>query len=573
MNSEHITIRILDNLKQEMIKDGLITEEQLKTAEKEAALRDEGVGSILIEKRFITSEKILNFIEERLHIPYVKLEDYEIDKNVIKLIPVAIARNYKVIPLFEIENVLTVAMADPLNIISLDRIINETKHPVEAVISSEASILSAIEQCYGLEEAKEYMAKELTQLIEEGERTGGVSAKEITERISNEIELEGTSIVRLVNGYIIRAVLEGASDIHFEPKKDSMRVRFRIDGFLHDRDRLPAKLISPITSRIKVVSALDISKKLIPQNGRISFVTSGKNIDIRTSTHPTLYGENIVLRILKKTHILLSLHELGFSDEDLNIFKRAILAPNGMILATGPTGSGKTTTIYSAINAIDKSDKNIMTIEDPIEYEIEGTIQSQVNNKAGIMFANALRSILRQDPDVIYVGEIRDTETAEVAVSAALTGHLVFSTLHTRGAVGTIARLLDLGIKPWSIASALNCVFTQRLVRKICKKCIKEYQPDEDIAEEFGFSSGAKFYKGEGCESCNNIGYKGRVGIFEILVVNHDIRRLVSKGASEMELMESAKAQGMKTLFEDGMMKVMKGITTLDELRRVALEA
>ncbi|MFZ3091016.1 MAG: ATPase, T2SS/T4P/T4SS family [Nitrospirota bacterium] len=573
MNSEHITIRILDNLKQEMIKDGLITEEQLKTAEKEAALRDEGVGSILIEKRFITSEKILNFIEERLHIPYVKLEDYEIDKNAIKLIPVAIARNYKVIPLFEIENVLTVAMADPLNIISLDRIINETKHPVEAVISSEASILSAIEQCYGLEEAKEYMAKELTQFIEEGERTGGVSAKEVTERISNKIELEGRSIVRLVNGYIIRAVLEGASDIHFEPKKDSMRVRFRIDGFLHDRDRLPVKLISTITSRIKVVSALDISKKLIPQNGRISFVCSGKNIDIRTSTHPTLYGENIVLRILKKTHILLSLHELGFSDEDLNIFKRAILAPNGMILATGPTGSGKTTTIYSAINAIDKSDKNIMTIEDPIEYEIEGTIQSQVNNKAGIMFANALRSILRQDPDVIYVGEIRDTETAEVAVSAALTGHLVFSTLHTRGAVGTIARLLDLGIKPWSIASALNCVFTQRLVRKICKKCIKEYQPDEDIAEEFGFSSGAKFYMGEGCESCNNIGYKGRVGIFEILVVNHDIRRLVSKGASEMELMESAKAQGMKTLFEDGMMKVMKGITTLDELRRVALEA
>jgi type IV pilus assembly protein PilB len=510
-----------------------------------------------------------------MHIPYVSIGNYTIDREVLDLIPEKIARRYKIIPLFKIEDVLTVAMSDPLDIISIDDISRVAGCKVEAVISSNESINVAINQWYGIGNARTELIEQLAEEFKETEREEeekGQYAKEITE-IRLKKEAAEPPIVKLVNSYIAQAILEDASDIHLEPKKDALVVRFRIDGFLYTRHRLPIKLVNRITSRIKIMSGLDITKRRIPQDGRMGLIVRDRSIDIRTSIFPTMYGENIVLRILDKTKGVPTLSELSLSDEDLKTFKKAIKATKGIILATGPTGSGKTTTIYSFINALNKEDKNIMTIEDPIEYEIDGIVQSNIDPKAGVTFANAIRSILRQDPDIIYVGEIRDIETAEIAVRAALTGHLVLSTLHTNDAVGAITRLIDIGVETGLIGSVLNCSFAQRLVRKICPRCKEEYQPDESLLKSLELSLDTKFFKGEGCEVCAGIGYRGRIGIFEIVVINRDISGLIAKKASEDEIKEVARRQGMKTLFENGLLKAKEGITALEEVMRVTGEA
>jgi type II secretory ATPase GspE/PulE/Tfp pilus assembly ATPase PilB-like protein len=383
-------------------------------------------------------------------------------------------------------------------------------------------------------------------------------------------EADEAPVIKIVNSYIIQAMLEGASDIHMEPKRDYMAVRFRIDGVLYLRHQIPNKLTAPITARLKIISGLDISKKRIPQDGRVSVVIRDRKIDLRTSVFPAMHGENVVLRILDRSAGPPTLSELGFSEKDLNTFKIMLGATKGIILASGPTVSGKTTTIYSVINTLNTEDKNVMTIEDPIEYEIEGIVQSQVN--PGVTFANSLRSILRQDPDIIYVGEIRDQETAEIAVRSALTGHLVLSTIHTNDAVGTITRLSDIGIEAGLIASVLNCSFAQRLVRKNCPRCITEYKPDEKLLKSFELSSEIKYQKGTGCDFCSGIGYRGRLGLFEILVVNKDMRKLIAGKAYEEEIMKAARKQGLKTLLEDGLLKATNGITTLEEIIRVTRE-
>ena len=564
-----INIRMLDRLKQALVNEGVITKEKLKIAEATAKRENEPLRNTLIKLGFVTEEQLVRFIGEKMHIPHVNIKNYTIDRRVLEIIPEKIARRYNIIPLFKIENVLTVAMPDPMDIVSIDDISAVAGHKVEPVTASEKSIKTAIDQWYGTGDARKELIEEL---IEEFKET----AKERVEQ-SDEIsiihlkrEADEAPIVKLVNSYIVQAILEDASDIHLEPKKDSMAVRFRIDGILYKRAQLPVRLIAPVTSRIKIMSGMDISKRRVPQDGRMGLIIRDKSIDIRASTLPTMHGENVVLRILDKSRGVPSLSELGFSDQDLITFNKVIKATRGIILATGPTGSGKTTTIYSAINTLTKEDKNIMTIEDPIEYEIEGTVQSQVNPKTGVTFANSLRSILRQDPDIIYVGEIRDIETAEIAVRAALTGHLVFSTLHTNDAVGTITRLRDIGVDAALIGSALNCSFAQRLVREICPRCIKEYQPDKSLLKKFGLPLEIKYYKGEGCEFCSGIGYRGRIGIFEMLVVTGEIRGLITRGASEDEILKVAMAQGMKTLLEDGLLKVIKGMTTLEEIMRVA---
>jgi type IV pilus assembly protein PilB len=574
LKSELITVGILNDLKQEMIQDGLITAEQLQTAEKEVLPRDENIGRVLIEKGFVDSKEMLKFIGNRLEIPFVNLDNYTIDKEATKLIPKTIAYSYKVIPLFKIDDVLTVAMADPVNIMSLDRIIKVAKCSIETVISSESSILAAIDQWYGAGGGEQKLVEEFAKEIKEsGRGEEPHDTLDITETGFSK-EAEELPVDKLVNSYIAQAMLEDASDIHLEPKRDFMVVRFRIDGFLFVRHRVPARLIDQITSRVKVMSGIDISKKRIPQDGRIGLLIKDKEMDIRTSTFPSMYGENVVLRLLDKTRGIPTLSELGFSNEDLHIFKRLCQFTKGMILATGPTGSGKTTTIYSLINAINHMDKNIMTIEDPIEYEIEGIIQSQVNPQAGVTFPNSLRSILRQDPDVIYVGEIRDRETAEVSVRAALTGHLVLSTLHTNDAIGAITRFYELGFDREAelIGSVLVCSFAQRLVRRICQRCKEQYPPDESLLKSLRLPSDTKFYKGKGCEFCNRIGYRGRIALSEILMINKDIRRLIAKKAPEDEILKAAKTQGMKTLFGDGLLKVAEGITTLEEVNRVTEE-
>lgn len=566
-----VNIRVLNRLKQALVNEGLVTKEQLRAAETTAQHENESLSKILIRLGFVTEEQLASFIEGKIHVPYVNLKNYIIDRKTLDLIPEKIARRYKIIPLFKIEGVLTVAMSDPLDIVSIDEISAVAGcKKVEPVIASAESINTAINQWYGIGEARQELIEELVKEFKEIE-TDQQYEREITE-IRLKKEASDPPIIKLVNSFITQAVLEGASDIHFEPKRDSMLVRFRIDGFLYDRHQLPNRLIAPITSRIKIISRLDISMRRIPQDGRIGLIIRDKNIDIRTSTFPSMYGENIVLRILDKTGGIPTLSELGFSDEDLSAIKKVIKATKGIILATGPTGSGKTTTIYSAINALNTIDKNIMTIEDPIEYEIGRIVQSQVDLKAEVTFANALRSILRQDPDIIYVGEIRDFETAEIAVRAALTGHLVLSTLHTNNAVGAITRLHDIGVEAGLLESVLNCSFAQRLARRICPRCIEQYQPDENLLKKLGLPIDAKFYRGRGCESCSGVGYSGRIGVFEILVINKDIKRLVAKKASEGEIMEVAKAHGMKTLLEDGLLKATKGITTLEEIERSIYE-
>lgn len=567
-----ISFKVLDRLKLALIKEGLVTKEKLRVAEIKAQRENETLSKILVRLGFVTEEQLVSFIGEKTRVPYVNIENYTIDRQVLELIPENIARRYKIIPLFKIEDVLTVGMSDPLDIISIDEISAVAGYKVEAVIASGESIDVAIDLWYGIGDARKEL---IEQLAEELKEIGREEEKQYTREIAEirlKKEAEEPLIVKLVNSYIAQAILEGASDIHLEPKRDSMAVRFRIDGFLYTRHQLPTKLISRIISRIKIMSGIDISKRRIPQDGRMGLIIRDKSIDIRTSTFPSMYGENIVLRVLDKTKGVPALSELILADDDLNIFKKMIKATKGIILATGPTGSGKTTTIYSFINALNKVDKNIMTIEDPIEYEIEGIVQSNVNLKAGVTFTNSLRSILRQDPDIIYIGEIRDLETAEIAVRAALTGHLVLSTLHTNDAVGAITRLSDIGVETGLIGSVLSCAFAQRLVRMVCPRCKKEYHPDVRLLKRLGLPLDTRFFKGEGCEVCNGIGYRGRIGIFEIATINKDISKLITQKASYDEIKEAVRKQGMKTLLEDGLLKVKKGITTLEEVMRVAEE-
>ena len=566
-----ISIKVLDRLKQALINEGLISKEKLRIAEITARRENETLSKILIRLGFVTEEQLVSFIGEKIHVPYVNIGSYTIDRSALDCIPEKVGRRYRIIPLFIIEDVLTVAMADPLDIISIDEISAVAGCKIEPVIASSESIKIAIDQWYGMGSARKELIEQLAEEFEETEKEEETQyADEITE-IRLKKEAAEPPVVKLVNSFIAQAILESASDIHLEPKRDYMVVRFRIDGFLYNRHQLPTKIIKRITSRIKIMSGLDISKRRVPQDGRMGLVIRNKSIDIRTSTFPSMYGENIVLRILDKTKGVPTLSELILSDRDLGIFRKVINASRGIILATGPTGSGKTTTIYSFINALNKEDKNVMTIEDPIEYEIQGVVQSNVDPKAGVTFPNALRSILRQDPDIIYVGEIRDLETAEIAVRAALTGHLVLSTLHTNNAVGAITRLSDIGIETGLISSVLNCSFAQRLVRRICIRCKKEYRPDAKLLKSLGLSPDITFFKGNGCELCSGIGYRGRVGIFEIIVINKDISRLILNKASEDEIKEAARRQAMTTLLEDGLEKAKEGVTTLEEVMRVAI--
>jgi type IV pilus assembly protein PilB len=571
MKGEIMNINLLDNLKQALVEECLITMEQLRHAEQTAELEGETLDKILTKLKFVTEEQLSAFIGNKMHFPYVNLNNYTIDRKVLELIPEKIARRHKFIPLFKIENELTIATSNPLGLISMDDISKLVKCPVDAVIASEESITKAIDQWYCVGSSREELIEELAdgfKIIEEELEDESLYYHEVSESLLKK-EANEAPIIKLVNNYLAQAVVEGASDIHFQPKKDFMNVKFRIDGFLRDRGHQSNRVSLTITSRLKIMSKMDISQKRIPQDGRISLSLRDKMIDIRASTFPSLYGENVVLRVLDKTKTIPSLADIGLSDEDINIFKKITGIPNGMIIASGPTGSGKSTTIYSFINELDRRDKNIMTIEDPIENEIQEAVQSNVNPKAGVTFYSALKAILRQDPDIIYVGEIRDPDTAKVSVNAALTGHLVLSTLHTNDAVASIVRLHEMGISPELIASVLKCSIAQRLARRICTRCKEQYHPHEFLLNKLGISSNIQFFRGKGCSLCDHSGYKGMIGIFEILVVSSDIKQLITKTAPEHEIREAAKMQGMKTLLEEGLLKVTQGITTVEEIMRL----
>lgn len=489
--------------------------------------------------------------------PWVDLDTYLVDEKVVNLIPEAFARKHHLIPLFKIGNILTVAMADPKNILAIDEVALKTGCEVEPVIATESQIERAVDQYYGVSGSIEEIIKEVA---DKGiEFSGG----------------EEAPVIKLLNLIMLQAVRDRASDIHLEPDEDTVRTRYRIDGILHEVTSLPKSLQQALISRIKVMGGLDIAETRTPQDGRAHIKMAGKEIELRISAFPTMYGENLVLRILDQSTPLMGLEDLGFFQEMLRYYESLIRRVYGIILVTGPTGSGKTTTLYASLNAINSPEKNIITIEDPIEYRLNLIRQTQVNPKAGITFAAAIRSILRQDPDIIMVGEVRDFETSETAIRAAITGHLVFSTLHTNDAPGALTRLMDMGVEPFLISGSILGILAQRLVRTICPYCKESYVPDEREIETLSIANTKEtvLYRGKGCKMCRQTGYRGRTAVFELLVINEPIRELIMERAPSRVIRKTAsETQGMKTLREDGLEKVLKGITTLGEIIRQTFE-
>lgn len=522
------------------VEEGLITKEQLQKALEENKRTGEPLRHVLIRTNLVSEEDIVSFFAEETGAPYVKLSDYLIEPAVTALVPEQLARKYELVPIFKIGDALTVAMVNPMDVMALDAVRLKCGFVVEPAVSTEAEIKHAIDQYYGVKGTMEEVIKTI------GEKKtvpGELKEKEL------EALAEEAPIVKLVNLVIMEALKERASDIHIEPEEYFLRVRYRVDGILHEASSPPKHLESALISRIKILANMNIAERRVPQDGRIQMRMENRLIDIRVSTVPTVFGENVVMRLLDTSSILLTLNQLGFQKEVFVKYETLIKKPYGIILVTGPTGSGKTTTLYGSLNTINSVEKNIITIEDPVEYQLNMIRQIQVNPKAGITFANGLRSILRQDPDIIMVGEIRDVETAEVAVQAALTGHLVLSTLHTNDAPTAITRLIDMGVEPFLVASSITAVLAQRLVRILCKEC-----------------------KGKGCKVCLNTGYKGRIGIFELMVPNEEIKSLTIAKASTAAIRKAAILSGMETMREDGMRKVASGITAEQEVVRVTQE-
>jgi type IV pilus assembly protein PilB len=549
-------------LGEKMVNMGLISSAQLELALKEQKNSGKPISEVFVNLGLATPEAVLSIMASDAGVRFIKLDGLtEIEPEALELVSESGARTYRLMPVSVNNHTLTVATAGKMDMKVIDELQRRTGCYVEVVFATEEDILQTIDQFYGVKEAVE-------ELIEESIRAAASGG------LLKEGDLAADApIVKLVDGLIVKAVRESASDIHIEPDLQSVRVRYRIDGILHQGPIIPKSLQSAVITRIKIMSNLNISENRLPQDGKSRFFIGEKGIDIRVSTLPTIFGENLVLRLLDKDRLVLGLEYLGFSPENLKKFKDAIVKPNGIILVTGPTGSGKTTTLYSALSYLNTIEKNIITLEDPIEYELPMIRQSQVNPKIGWNFVDGLRTILRQDPDIIFVGEIRDEETMEMAIRAALTGHLVFSTLHTNDAVGAISRLLNLGAEPSLLASCIVAIIAQRLVRVICKHCKGETVLDAEYLKWVGLlEEEAKFYVGTGCRRCNNTGYRGQIGIFEIFTMTPEIRDLCIQNPDIDEIKKAAIKAGMTTMLEDGLEKAKAGITTVEEVIRKAYQ-
>ena len=560
-----------------LVKEKIITTEQLEQANKVQKEQSCRLGSALVKLGFLTDEDVTNFLSRQYGVPAINLSYFEIDPAVVKLIPFETAKRYQILPLSRVGASLTIAMVDPTNVFAMDDIKFMTGFNIEPVVASESSILSGIDKAYGGGGSEENLETVMQSMSEMGENDVELQSEEQQIELAElEKAADEAPVVKLVNVVLGDAVKRGASDIHIEPYEKEFRVRFRIDGVLQSIMSPPLKLKDAITSRLKIMAKLDISEKRLPQDGRIMLKMNiggrKKQLDFRVSTLPTLWGQKIVLRLLDNENLRLDMTKLGFEAESLVKFEKAILKPYGMVLVTGPTGSGKTNTLYSAISRLNQPDTNIMTAEDPVEFQLGGVNQVQMKEQIGLNFAAALRSFLRQDPNIILVGEIRDFETAEIAIKAALTGHLVLSTLHTNGAPETITRLMNMGIEPFLVATSVHLICAQRLVRRICKDCIEPMDVPPQTLVEAGYtpeeSKTVKIQKGKGCGVCNNTGYKGRCGLYEVMEVDDEIRELVLVGASAVELKKKAIERGMITLRRSGLIKVAAGMTTLEEVAR-----
>ncbi len=566
-----------------LVANSIITHQQLNDAiehQKKTGLK---LGQILIERGYITERQLLEFLSKQFSLKFVELSKIEIEPQIVSLIPESIARRYGVICIGKNNNVLSIAMVDPLNIVVLDELRLMTGYNIEPVFALEEEITAAIDKYYGVQSSQEALNEILknTQGDDQDHKVDVLENKSENKDdiISLENKGEAAPIIKMVNVIIASAIKFHASDIHIEPSYKETKVRFRIDGVLHPQPSIPKKFHNAIISRLKIMSNLDISERRIPQDGRIKIRINEKEIDLRVSVLPCVYGEKVVMRILDSSGLKLRIEDLGFEPENLAIFSKCIRAPHGINLITGPTGSGKSTTLYSALATLNSPDVNISTIEDPVEYNLEGINQVNVNPEVGLTFASGLRAFLRQDPDIIMVGEIRDFETMSIAINAAMTGHLVFSTLHTNDAPGAITRIGMMGIEPFLTSSTLLMVVAQRLVRTICRNCKERYEINPELIIRLGASRSmieqnmedGKFYlyRGRGCEKCANTGYKGRIGIHEILEVTDNIRELIVEKATSNKIKEVAKKNGMITLRESALRKAIAGLTTIEEVIRV----
>jgi type IV pilus assembly protein PilB len=563
-----------------LLRNKLITKDQLDKALELQKTNNSKLGYNLVKMGFVSDEEIATCLSKQFGISAINLSHFEIDQSVLDLVPVEVCRKYDLIPVNRTGAVLTVAMSDPTNIRAMDEINFICGYQVEPVVASEYAIKESIDKYYGSTHALE-LKQAMQAAIAEREDTD-IEDLEVLEDAAEldlaslERQTEDAPVVKLVNKVLYDALNEGASDIHVEPYEKEFRVRYRIDGVLYVKINPPLKLRDAITSRIKIMAKLDIAEKRLPQDGRIKIKTKHqgrmKELDYRVSVIPTLFGEKIVLRLLDKDNLKLDMTKLGLESESLRRLEKAILKPYGMILVTGPTGSGKTNTLYSAMSRINTPEINILTAEDPVEFNITGINQVQMKEQIGLNFAAALRSFLRQDPNIILVGEIRDFETAEIAIKAALTGHLVLSTLHTNDAPSTVNRLMNMGIEPFLVASSVLLIVAQRLIRKICSECKEEYRVPLEALIDIGFSEDeardVTIFKGRGCPLCGNTGYKGRVGLFEVLEVSDNIRELILVGASAIEIRRKAVEEGMIALRASGLEKLKVGLTTIEEVLR-----
>jgi type IV pilus assembly protein PilB len=566
-----------------LVREGLITQQQLNETLEFQRSNGGRLGHCLIKLGFVTDDEITAILSRQYGVPSINLSFFDVDPSVIKLIPIETAQKYQILPLSRVGNTLTLAMIDPTNVFAMDDIKFMTGFNIEPVVASETALRESIDKYYGSTHSIELKRVMEDIAIIDQKLESEVTSLEVAQE-EETIDLEGLEqaaeeapIIKLVNLVLSSSLKRGASDIHIEPYEKEFRVRFRIDGVLYNIMNPPLKLKDAIVSRIKIMAKLDISEKRLPQDGRIKIRMKNeggkvKELDFRVSVLPTLFGEKVVLRLLDKDNLMLDMTRLGMESESLKKFMFAISKPYGMVLVTGPTGSGKTNTLYSSIAQLNKVDTNIMTAEDPVEFNLPGINQVQMKEQIGLNFAAALRSFLRQDPNIILVGEIRDFETAEIGIKAALTGHLVLSTLHTNDAPSTISRLMNMGIEPFLVATSVHLICAQRLVRRVCKDCKEEISTPQQTLVEAGFSAQeaktVKIFKGKGCPTCNGTGYKGRIGLYEVMEIDDDIRELILVGASAIELKKKSIEKGMIGLRQSGLIKIRDGITTMEEVLR-----
>jgi type IV pilus assembly protein PilB len=547
-----------------LLENGLVTDEQLSAAYEEHQRNGRSLGRVLVEQGVLTESQLVAALATQIGLRFIDLAEYSVDGSAVSRVPDSVCRRYTALPVGYEDGKLLVAMADPANVFAIDDIRSITGMDVKPAVATRADVLAAINRFHRAD-------GELDDL------SMSINADEVEDDLSNVKEVvEDAPIVKFVNLLISQAVQDRASDIHIEPTERDLRVRFRIDGVLHEVMKSPKSIQAGVISRLKIMADMNIAERRVPQDGRLSVTVTAKKIDLRVASLPTVWGEKIVMRILDNSTAMLKLSDLGFSDDNYARWSQSFTKPYGMMLVTGPTGSGKSTTLYATLNIVSTPDKNVITVEDPVEYRIPGINQVQTNVKAGLTFASALRSILRSDPDVVLIGEVRDHETAQIAIEAALTGHLVLSTLHTNDAPSAITRLIEMGIEPFLVGTAVDCVLAQRLARRLCSKCKEEYTPTPEalLQARFPWAPGdplPTLFRPAGCSACSKTGYKGRLALHEVMVVSETVERLAVEHASAETIAQVARDEGMTTLRQDGLLKVAAGVTSLEEIFRVVV--